>query len=486
MSYDELYRSACRTANALSRAGVKAGDAVCIVCRNGIQYIEAMFAIAFVGAVPALINWRLAPVAVYDMLRQVDAKFAFISNTEAATAALLKERCGDELQMVLTAHEPSLPSSFASFSAGMPESFPIAEPAEEDAALIMFTSGTSGRAKGVELSNRALGSQIVRLSQSGLWHKEDVFLCLSPLCHAISLSVMALLYAGGELVLAPPEFIRDCDKVLAIVENDKVTSTALVPTVINRLVTYMEEHGIRNDTIQYIHYGASPMSWELLNRCGKVFSCRFNQGYGMTETYGTVVSLGPEDHLDPRHLSSVGRPAPGNELKIIDEAGNLLPAGEVGEVCVKTPAVMTRYIGMPERTAEVLRDGWYHTGDMGCLDEDGYLFLKDRKSDMIITGGENVYPQEVEQCIQGMSEDVLAVCVCGLPDPIWGEIIAAAVVQKAGSDLDEKQIIHYCGEHLGRYKRPKRLLFLDAIPTNDMGKVSRRKVKSLFTQQEKI
>ena len=141
---------------------------------------------------------------------------------------------------------------------------------------------------------------------------------------------------------------------------------------------------------------------------------------------------------------------------------------------------MTCYIGMPERTAEVLKDGWYHTGDMGYVDEMGYLFLKDRKSDMIITGGENVYPQEVENCILQLKDDVEAVCVCGIEDRIWGEIIAAAVVKKPGSSIDEKTILDHCGEYLGRYKRPTRLLFVDTIPTTAVGKIDRSAVKTLF------
>ncbi len=480
MTYNELLQSASRTANALRRDGVMPGDKVCIVCRNGLQYLVAMFAISFVGAAPALLNWRMAPVAILQMIRQTGTRMVFLSNTEDETLSYLKAHDTDDLEIILTAHDPSLPSSFDAFSAGMSEQFEPVQGSPEDDAIVMFTSGTTGKAKGVAISDRAVRSQLDRLAKSGLWHSEDVFLCMSPLCHAISVSVMALLDAGGTLLLCPPEYIRDCHKVLEIIEKEHVTSTALVPTVINRLVGYMEDNGLKNTCVKFIHYGGSPMSQDLLERCGKVFSCRFNQGYGMTETYGTVVRLRPEDHYDGKHLQSVGRPDAGNEVKVVDEDGNTVAAGRIGEFYVKTPSVMSRYLGMPERTAEVLRDGWYHTGDMGYLDGEGFLFLKDRKSDMIITGGENVYPQEVENCILELKNDVQAVCVCGVDDPVWGEIIAAAVVRAPGSAIGEKDIQKHCADNLGRYKRPKQMLFVDAIPTTVVGKIDRSQVKALF------
>ncbi len=483
LTYAELLKSVSRTANALWNAGVRPGDSVCIICRNGLQYIEAMFAISFVGAAPALINTRMAPIAICQMVEQTGAKLAFVSNTESATYAKLQDTFGERLKIVLTAHDPALPSNYDSFVSGQSDRFDPVETSPNTIAVIMFTSGTTGKAKGVAISDAAVRHRLEHVAESELWHEDDVFLCVAPLCHAISISVTVLLSVGGTLLLCPPEYVRDIHKVLDIIESEHVTCTALVPTVVNRLVTYMEDNGLKNSCVKIVHYGGSPMSQELLDRCGKVFDCRFNQGYGMTETYGTVVRLHPEDHYDGRHLSSVGRPEPGNELKIIGEDGKPVPQGVTGEVCVKTPSVMTCYIGMPERTAEVIRGGWYHTGDMGYLDGDGFLFLSGRKSDMIITGGENVYPQEVENCILQL-DAVNAVCVCGIEDPVWGEIIAAAVVKKPGMEIDEKTILDHCGEMLGRYKRPKRLLFVDAIPMTGTDKADRAAVKALFTAKQ--
>lgn len=479
LSYGQFLEDTCRTADALKQAGAGPGDIVCIVCRNSIEYLEAMFAVSFTGAVPALINWRISPVGVCDMVKQTDSRIVFISNTEEKTIELLRKQ-REDMELIITAHEPSKPSNYDSFKARGSKDFRPCERGAEDPGLIMFTSGTTGRAKGVIISSRAIAAQVIRCSQDGFWNRDDVFLCLSPLCHSISVSVMALLYVGGELLLCPPEYIRDSAKVLNLVEAEKVTSTAMVPTVINRLVTFMDENHLKNDTIKCIHYGASPMSKQLIEHCSKVFNCKFHQGYGMTETYGTVTTLLPEDHMDEKHLLSVGRTVPGNRIKIVDEQGRELPAGETGEIYICTNSVMSGYLGMPRETAEVLKDGWYRSGDIGFMDEDGYLYLRDRKSNMIISGGENVFPQEIENCIMELTEDVEAVSVTGLSDKIWGECIAAAVVRKPGSHIGFEEIAHHCGERLGRYKKPKKIIFVDELPTNESGKVSRLLTAKLF------
>jgi len=483
LTFSQLYKNVCQAANALSRAGVKPGDAVCIICQNSIEFLETMFAVSFTGAVPALVNWRLSPSNVRDMVRQTGAKFAFISSSETTTIDYLREKEGDNLRLIIVPYRDKGEPNYAAFKAGMPESFDIYRTEDpNETGLIMFTSGTSGKAKGVMLSHRAVTAQALRCSKNGQWHKEDVFLCISPMFHSISLSVMALIFVGGELLVCPTDITRHVGNIFELVENEDVSTTALVPTMVNRLVSYMEANNLWSDKLKYIHYGASPMSRELLERCSKVFDCKFNQGYGMTETYGTVLNLYPEDHLNEKYLLSVGRPTPGTEVRVADENDESLPAGEIGEVCIKTISVMNGYLGLEEETARALRGGWYHTGDMGYLDENGYLFLTGRKNDMIITGGENVYPQEVERCILELKDDIDSVCVVGVDDEAWGEIIAALVVRMPGSTITEEKILEHCNKRLGRYKKPKKLLFVDAIPTTEMGKISRNRIKALFKE----
>ena len=480
LTYRELYENCCRTANALQKAGVKPGEVVCIVCRNSIEYIEIEFAVSLLGAVPALVNWKVAPSGILNSIRQTGAKAVFVSNSEQRTISYLQANAGDSLRLVLTPYDPLLPSDYAAFRDGEEASFPTYEADPEELGLILFTSGTTGAAKGVMVSHRAVVQQAISCMESGSWTDEDVYLCLSPLFHSIGLTVMTLIMVGGKLVLCPSDITRRLSSIYTIATAEKITRTVLVPTLLQRLVTYMEDHGLTSDTLHFIHYGASPMSKELLERSFRVFDCKFQQGYGMSETYGTCIVLKAEDHHHEELLNSVGKPMPGVSVRIVDEQGNELPAGEIGEISIRTPTVMIGYLNLPEKTASVLRGGWYYSGDMGYLDENGYLFLTGRKDDMIITGGENVYPQEVEACLLSMTDDVDAVCVVGIPDKNWGEAIAAAIVKKHGSDLDDERALKYCADHLGRYKRPKHILFLDSLPTTSVGKISHPDVKKLF------
>lgn len=484
LSFAQLYERVCQTASAMRSSGVMPGECVCILCRNCIEYIELIFAAAFAGAIPALINWRFSPAAAYDMIQQTGARLVFLSSSEVQHISYIHEHAAESMRVVLVGENLKGEVQYEDFRRNAAPDFVPEEPDSEATALIIFTSGTSGKAKGVKIANRAIDSQVNRCIQSGLWEQDTVFLCVAPLCHTIGISVMALIYTGGQLLLCPADYVKNIEKLLLYAEENRATSTALVPTVINRIVSFMEDNSLTNNTMRYIHYGAAPMTAKLIKRCSKVFDCKFHQGYGMTETYGTVATLLPEDHLDEKHLQSVGRASGENEIRIIDDSGASLPCGVIGEICVKTKSLMSGYIGPPEKTSEVISDGWYHTADLGYLDEDGYLYLKARKNDMIITGGENVYPQEIERCILELDKDVKAVCVIGLEDNVWGEIIAALVVKREGSKISETQIAEYCADRLGRYKKPKRIVFASNIPLTEMNKISRGKVRDLIKQAE--
>lgn len=477
LTYREFYTDSCTCGSALRNAGVEKGDRVCIAARNCVEYLEIIFGCSMIGAVPCLINWRLSPEAMAEMARETEPKALFISNTDIQKAAPLSE---DATRIISICDDPALPSDYDEFRRGGSEELEFAETGDEDTGMILFTSGTTSRAKGVLLSTRALMTQVYNTAVCARWSHEERFMCVSPICHSISLSVITAFCVGGTLILCPLEYLRDYRKMLNILEEEHVTRTALVPTVIERMVSCAESNGITNTTLQTISYGASPMNVSLIERCRKIFNCKFHQGYGMTETYGTITALLPEDHDKPECLGSVGRPMAGACVKILDENGAVLPAGETGEIAIRTETLMQGYLGMPELTEKVVTDGWYHSGDIGYLGENGYLFLTDRKDSMIITGGENVFPSEIENCIMTLSPEVQEVCVAGLPDPVWGEMIVAAVVKRADSGLTEDDIMSLCRQRLGSFKKPKRVLFVDALPLNSSGKVSRDMVKELF------
>ncbi len=481
LSYSELYSNACRCASALRKLGIGKGECVCIAARNCVEYLEIIFGCSMIAAIPCLINWRLSSEVTADMADEAGAKVLFLSNTEKDKADYLRENCGGKgLRIISILEDPQAPADYDSFrGTGSPE-VDFEEALDGDTGMILFTSGTTGRAKGVLISNKALITQVYNTVVCARWSHDERFMCVSPICHSISLSVMACFCVSGTLILCPLECLRNCGRLLKVMEEEYATRVTLVPTVIERLVSYAEVHGISDHTLRIISYGASPMNTSLMKRCQKIFDCKFHQGYGMTETYGTVTALLPEDHQQERFLGSVGRPMVGVSLRIVDDKGKEVPAGRIGEIVIKAETLMKGYLGMPELTKQVIVDGWYHSGDIGYMSEEGYLYLTDRKSSMIITGGENVFPAEIEKCIMTMYPEVREVSVAGVPDPVWGEIIVAAVVKKPGSQISDKDIMEHCRKHLGSFKKPKKIVFLDALPLTGSGKVSREKIKELF------
>ena len=481
LTYREFYTRTCACGSAMRSAGVGKGDRVCIAARNCIEYLEIMFGCSMIGAVPCLINWRLSSDALCTMARETEPKLLFISNTDISKAAALTDaNQKDAVRVISVCDDPEIPSSYDEFRSGGSAELEFAETKEDDTGMILFTSGTTGRAKGVLISNRALLIQIYNTAVCARWSHEERFMCVSPICHSISLSVITTFCVGGTLILCPLEYLKDYRKILSVLEEERVTRTAMVPTVIERMVSCAEDNGITNSTLRTISYGASPMNASLIERCRRIFNCRFHQGYGMTETYGTITALLPEDHDRPECLGSVGRPMAGACVKILGDNGAELPAGRIGEIVIKAETLMQGYLSMPELTEKVIVNGWYHSGDIGYIGENGYLFLTDRKNSMIITGGENVFPSEIESCILELSPEVREVCVAGLPDPVWGEMVVAAVVKRENSTLTENDIMAHCRERLGSFKKPKRVMFVDTLPVNGSGKVQRETVKEMF------
>jgi acyl-CoA synthetase (AMP-forming)/AMP-acid ligase II len=274
----------------------------------------------------------------------------------------------------------------------------------------------------------------------------------------------------------------DPQAVFDLLVENRISKIILVPTAMQIAVRHPRARSTDFSFLRYIYYGAAPMPLALLKECMEVFGCGFVQMYGMTETAGTIVALPPVDHdvANPLHLNSVGKPLYGVELRIIDAAGKTLPSGEVGEIATRSAANMSGYFNMPEATAETLdAEGWLRTGDAGYLDDQGYLYLKDRVKDMIISGGENIYPAEVENAIYGHS-GVSEVAVIGVADEKWGEAVKAIVVRKAGTNATAAEIIAWAAGKIAKYKLPKSVDFIDVLPRNPSGKILRRELRDRY------
>jgi acyl-CoA synthetase (AMP-forming)/AMP-acid ligase II len=481
VTYAELDLRACRIANGLRAAGVMPGDRVCWLGKNSLSYFQYLAGSVKAGAVMVPVNWRLAPPEVAYIVGDARAKFLIAEPEFESTA---RAAGGPE---PLLAAVGGAPSPFSAWRDAQSGTDPQVHHEWTGGVLQMYTSGTTGRPKGAVLTHRSLFGLRAAMKPAETpawypWHATDVSLIAMPVAHVSGTCWGIWTLQHGATGVITREF--DPHAVLGLLVEHRINRLMMVPTALQIAVRHPKARETDFSFLKYICYGGAPMPVALLSECMEVFGCGFVQMYGMTETSGTIVALEPQDHdpSRPELLRSVGRALPGVELRIVDDAGRPLPPGETGEISTRSLCNMAHYFNRPEATAETIdADGWLRTGDAGYLDAQGYLFLRDRVKDMIITGGENVYPAEVENAIFG-HPDVAEVAVIGVPDPKWGEAVKAVVVPKPGAPEDAASIIAWARERIAAYKAPKSVDFVAALPRNATGKVLRRELRARHRQ----
>ena len=474
-SYRELAREANRLAHALVAAGVGPGTPVALMMSNRAEYVVADQALLRCGAAKVPINDMLSPSEIAYILGDSGAVVA-IADAGMAPAALASD--ATDLHTVVLVGEGSVPGTVAwcdLLEAREPDVPPAVPVAGGDVGLIAYTGGTTGRQKGVVHTQRGLAVNILaHVVEMGLGDDERLLLT-SPLPHSAGFVLQAGLLKGA-LHLLERRF--DPEVVLARIADDRATFLFMVPTMIYRLLDRAEGRQVDLSSLRTILYGAAPITRERLEQGLRRLGPVFMQLYGQTEAPNFLTRLTREDH-DPAHperLGSCGRAATLAEIAILDEDGTPVPPGEPGEVCARAPYVMAGYHGLPEKSAETLRGGWLHTGDLGRMDAEGYVHLLDRKNDMIISGGVNVYSTEVENVVQGCP-GVAQVAVAGVAHPDWGEAVVAFVVPATGG-FDEGAAEATCRAQLAAYKRPKAYRRLDALPVTPYGKVDKKALRA--------
>jgi acyl-CoA synthetase (AMP-forming)/AMP-acid ligase II len=476
LSHAGLDAATRQVATALQDAGLQPGDRIAWLGKNTVLYFTLLFGAARIGVVMAPVGWRLAPPERHYILQDTAAKLLFAGDGFADDARALAVEL-PEVQRVFSSDE-----AWAWLEGTLAADFTPAGP--DDAILQLYTSGTTGHPKGVALSNRNLfglrrAAQVAQLPWAA-WDDDEVVMVAMPCAHigGTGLGFMAL--AGGVCGCVLPEFTPDA--VFDAIAREGVTRFFAVPAALQMLVNHPRCAGTDFSRLKYIFYGAAPIPLALLRQCVQAFGCRFAQAYGMTETTGTVVMLPPEDH-DPNgspRMRAAGKPLPGVELKVVDADGRAVPTGEVGEIVTRSSNNMLGYWRLPEATARTkTADGWVHTGDAGYLDADGYVYIHDRVKDMIISGGENVYPAEVESAIYG-HPDVADVAVIGVPDDTWGEAVKAVCVPRPGKTIDPASVIAWARERIAGFKVPKSVDVVPELPRNPTGKILRRVLRAPY------
>ncbi len=480
LTYGELDRRANQVANALSAEGVTAKSRIAILAKNDPAFFELLFGAAKIGAVPVPVNFRLAPPEVAYVLNDAGAELFFVGGDFYGVA----DQIANELKTVrrtLAIDQPhAAMGDYAAWRDAAPADDPSLPLAAEDVAMQMYTSGTTGYPKGAQLSHHNFMALLpLVVEQWGAWSDDDISLVCMPLFH-IGGSGWALvgLYKG-----IPNVLMRDVDPkaLLDLIPRHRVTRMFVVPAVILFMLQVPGCAEADFSSLELICYGASPMPLELLRKALAVFPCGFAQVYGLTETTGAITYLPPEDHADPQaeRLKSCGKPAAEIEIRIRGAEGEDLPPRAVGEVVCRTPQVMVGYWNLPEASARAIRDGWFHTGDAGYLDEEGYLYIYDRVKDMVVSGGENIYPAEVENALFAHPA-VADAAVIGVPDERWGEAVKAVVVLKPDAAATADELIAFARQRVAGFKAPRSVDFVVALPRNPSGKVLKRELREPY------
>ncbi|TDV42270.1 long-chain-fatty-acid--CoA ligase [Actinophytocola oryzae] len=476
LTYGELHNLSNRTANAMHRSGVEAGDRVCFLGKESEHYYDILFACAKAGAVLTPVNWRLKPAEIHHILHDSGATLLFADDEFLDMAATLKEDLPRLRRIVpLPAIADWRGTDDTELHAVFGEEHPVAQ---------VYTSGTTGNPKGAVLAHRSFFAIKHALANAGLdwidWRPEDVSLIGIPGFHIGGLWWAVQGFGAGITMVSVPVFAGH--KVVRLVRDLGITTACLVPAQMQMMLAPPRPRREDFSALRKIVYGGSPISESLLGRCIETFDCEFAQIYGLTECGNTAVCLPPAQHVPggPR-MQAAGMPYPGVEVKVLDDDGEPVGPGVVGEVCLRSPALMLEYWGLPEATASTVVDGWLVTGDAGYVDEEGFLFIRDRVKDTIIVAGENVYPAEIENAVAA-HEAVLEAAAVGVPNEHWGEVVHCFVVPRQGETVTTRQLVAFLRNRIADFKIPSSFELIDTLPRNPSGKILRRELRERFWQ----
>ena len=491
-TYAETNERINKLAHALARLGVEKDDRIGMLQVNCNEYIETYYATTKLRAIFVPLNFRAKNEELRHMIDHAEAKILFVGSRywEMIEAMLPQLPTVKQCVSIDGNHGKGLYYEDLIDSAPSDEFFRDID--DEDITILLYTAGTTGTPKGVPLRHTAFVSYVLDNVDPASPDIDERNLLTVPLYHVAGIQAMLAAVYGGRTLVVMRQF--DVKEWLETVQRERVTRAMLVPTMLKRVIDGKDFTKYDLSTLRVVTYGAAPMPFEVITRAIEVMPwVSFINAFGQTETASTIAALGPEDHVIgddeeergkklKRLAASIGRPLPDVKVRIVDKEGKTLPAGEVGEIVAKGPRIATSYWRDAQRTSQTITsDGWLRTGDMGWIDEEGYIYLSGRADDMIIRGGENISPEEVEDVLHAHPK-IEEVAVIGVPSPEWGEEPRAVAVLKKGEQATAEEIIEFSRTKLAGFKRPRSVVFVDSLPRNQMGKILKKELREKHGQ----
>ncbi len=480
-TYEQARLASHRIAAALAAAGVAEGARAAVYCQNGIVAAECLLGIVRRGCIWVSANVRNPVDDTVHVLGTTETEALFYSRAYAQDVASIRARCPSVRLAVCVDGDDQDAISLDAFIAGRPDAFDAADRTPDDVVTLFNSGGTTGAPKGVMMTNNAWSSLVATIFTQNN-HPAPVHLVAAPMTHAAGGFILVLASMGATNVMLPG---FEPTAVMEAIQTHRVTHLFLPPTAIYRMLTHPDVRKYDYSSLRYFTYAGAPMSPDKVKEAIAVFGPVMGTGFGQTEAGLNVTWFSPEDHMaviasgDDSRLLSCGRVSPFVRVEIMNENGELLPRGDVGEIVVRGGQIMKGYWNNPDETRRACAFGWHHTGDVGYLDAEGWLFLVDRKRDMIISGGFNVFPAEVEKVV--VAHPAIQDCiVVGAPDPDWGEIVTAVVQLRDGAVFDADDLRDFCRSRLGGVKTPKKFEIWEELPRSPVGKLLRRKVREHY------
>ena len=479
-TFEALDERASRLANGLIGHGLGPDSRVAYLGKNSDRFFELVFGAFKAGVVMVSVNWRLALPEIVYIINDARCELLFVGAEYQALVPALQDQCPSLRGVVAMDGGLEGHPAFDTWRDAQPTADPMLPIALDADVVQLYTSGTTGHPKGVQLTTANYLAFFLSAERAEWadFRPGEINLACMPVFHVAGLNMGIMTIAQGSTAVVMKEV--DPQQILDFIPRYRVNNAFFVPAVLLFMLQHPKVGETDFSSLQRLYYGASPIAEDLLVRAKSVFRCKFYQLYGLTETVGGGTCLADEAH-DPAlgKLRACGKPYPGIEIRVVDDAGRDCAAGTVGEVVIRSELVMKGYWQRPEATAAAIRDGWFHTGDAGYFDADGFLFIHDRVKDMIVSGGENIYPAEVENAVFGHPA-VADVAVIGVPDEKWGEAVKAVVVRKPGVDVSTEDLLAYARTRIAGYKCPKSVDFVDALPRNPSGKILRRELREPY------